>query len=214
MPDPPWMQARDVATFRHPGTAPPPSLPTPPPAKRQPSAHLLHVQSILWYEDELTLELLLCTDSIQVDSIFSPRGQLEWSRFDRVLDTLWKEFKSFPSHFYKFAMKKYWKISYRVHSPSNFRASEESKALARNFKQPTPQSITKEEVLNFKLRDEFETLRSNCSLLYHVICGGLELGQDQLEVTPEKLQITSSLLRNRATSYPVGLSQRCPCKNP
>ena len=115
--------------------------------------------------------------------MFVSRGQLAQYRFDRVLNTLWTEFESFHSAFYKFALEKYWKLSCHTHLPSYFRASKESTALAKNFKQPTPQSITKEEVMNFKLQDEFETLRVNCPLLYHVVCGALELGEDKLEVT-------------------------------
>ena len=42
--------------------------------------------------------------------------------------------------------------------------------------------------MQFNLRDEFKTLKSNCPLLYHVVCGALELGEDQLEVVaPERL---------------------------
>ena len=220
MADPPWMQARDVATFRHPGTAPPPSLPSPPPAGppalRQSSAHLLRVQPIIWYEDELKLELLFfCIDSMEIDGTFVLRGQLAKYRFDRVLNTLWTEFnKSFHLAFYKFALEKYWMISCHMHLPSYYRASEESKDLAKNFKQPTPQSITKEEVMNFKLRDEFQTLRSNCPLLYHVVCGALELGEDKLEVTPGKLQIISSLSQEPSYSLPGGTRSEVSLQEP
>ena len=127
---------------------------------------------------------------IQIDIMFDPRKHLARNTYDKVLETLWTEFKGFPTAFYKFAMDRYCKISYHIHLPSSFRASEESTALAKNFKQPTPHSLTREDLMNFKLRDEFETLRSNCPLQYHVVCGALELGEDQLQVTPEKLQLT------------------------
>ena len=146
---------------------------------------------------------------VPLNIIFISRGQLSSYKFDRVLNTLWTEFEGFRPAFYKFALDKYSKISYHMHLPSYFRASQESSALAKNFKQPTPQSITKKEVMNFKLRDEFETLRSNCPLLYHVVCGALELGEDQLEVITEKLHITENLfLRNQVSHCLVGLGPR------
>ena len=121
----------------------------------------------------------------KIDSTILHRAQLQKYRFDRVLDTLWNEFKGFPQKFYQFAMKKYFRTFYHFHLPRQFRAAEESKTLAKNFKQPTPESITQDEFMNFSLQTEFDTMRSNCPLFYHVICGALELGEDQLEVGPE-----------------------------
>ena len=62
------------------------------------------------------------------------------------------------------------------------RAKEESDAMAKNFKQKTPETISEEDLLSFNLRDEFQLLRSECPLLYRVLAGAMGLREDQLEV--------------------------------
>ena len=62
------------------------------------------------------------------------------------------------------------------------RAKEESDAIAKNFKQKTPETISEEDLLTFNLRNEFQLLRSQCPILYCVVAGAMGLGQNQLEV--------------------------------
>ena len=54
--------------------------------------------------------------------------------------------------------------------------------FAKAFKQPSPESITPDELLQFNLRAEFDVLQQNCPLLFHVVSGAMGLNQEQSQV--------------------------------
>ena len=69
------------------------------------------------------------------------------------------------------------------------RAMEESARFTKTFKQPTPESITPDELLQFNLRAEFDALKHNCPLLFHVVSGAMGLSQSQSEVHDHWLKL-------------------------
>ena len=92
---------------------------------------------------------------------------------------------------------------------------EQSDSLAKNFKQKTPESISEEDLLSFSLRDVFEQQRTQCQLLYHVLCGSMGLGEKQLKVTGSLKLICcyNSSLRTLVIAYLVALEQQSLCRS-
>ena len=58
--------------------------------------------------------------------------------------------------------------------------------LAKNHKQPLPETVTAEDLLKFKLSDQFAQIKTNCPLQFHVIAGAIGLAEDKLEVLVTK----------------------------
>ena len=51
-----------------------------------------------------------------------------------------------------------------------------------------PETITREDLLNFDMLAEFKILRKHAPLLYHVVAGAMGLEEDQLKVELDNLQ--------------------------
>ena len=62
------------------------------------------------------------------------------------------------------------------------RALLESDSFAKNFKQPLPETISNEDLLQYNIREEFDVLGCNSPLLFHVVSGAMGLDQKQCEV--------------------------------
>ena len=92
---------------------------------------------------------------------------------------------------------------------------EESAAIAKNFKQKTPATISEEDLLTFNLRNELQLLRCQCPLLYGVLAGSMGLREDQLEVINiiQSCICEGNRLRIRVTSYLAALEQKSPSMN-
>ena len=58
----------------------------------------------------------------------------------------------------------------------------EAAALAKSNPQKLPENISVEELFNFNMRAEFETLRDGAPMLYHVICGAMGVEKKDLKV--------------------------------
>ena len=58
--------------------------------------------------------------------------------------------------------------------------------LAKNHKQPLPETITAEDLLGFKLSDQFAQIKTACPLQFHVVAGAIGLAEDKLEVLETK----------------------------
>ena len=62
------------------------------------------------------------------------------------------------------------------------RSLKESSNFAKNFKQKLPANISEEDLLNFSVRQEYDILRVQCPLLFHVVTGAMGLTVGELEV--------------------------------
>ena len=49
-----------------------------------------------------------------------------------------------------------------------------------------PETITAEDLLGFKLSDQFAQIKTACPLQYHVVAGAIGLAEDKLEVLETK----------------------------
>ena len=65
------------------------------------------------------------------------------------------------------------------------RSLKESSDFAKNFKQKLPANISEEDLLNFSVRQEYDLLRAQCPLLFHVVTGAMGLTVGELEVFTE-----------------------------
>ena len=59
---------------------------------------------------------------------------------------------------------------------------KESSNFAKQFKQKLPANISEEDLLNFSVRQEYDILRVQCPLLFHVVTGAMGLTEGELEV--------------------------------
>lgn len=70
----------------------------------------------------------------------------------------------------------------------------EAAALAKSNSQKLPENISVEELFNFNMRAEFETLRDGAPMLYHVICGAMGVEKKDLKVICNAKNISYFLL--------------------
>ena len=49
-----------------------------------------------------------------------------------------------------------------------------------------PETITAEDLLGFKLSDQFAQIKTTCPLQFHVVAGAIGLAEDKLEVLETK----------------------------
>ena len=75
----------------------------------------------------------------------------------------------------------------------------EAAALAKSNPQKLPENISVEELFNFNMRAEFETLRDGAPMLYHVICGAMGVEKKDLKVICNEKNISYFFLTE---SYP------------
>ena len=84
------------------------------------------------------------------------------------------------------------------------RATAESSHFSKNFKQPLPENITHEELLQFNIRREFDVLKRHCPLLFHVVSGAMGLDQMQCEVQFVWFQLVSIHLLQDPSRFLAG----------
>ena len=87
----------------------------------------------------------------------------------------------------------------------------EAAALAKSNSQKLPENISVEELFNFNMRAEFETLRDGAPMLYHVICGAMGVEKKDLKVICNAKNISYFLLffdRILPVTFPAAPVQR------